>query len=376
MSKKKKGSEESYYPEWVPEGGGDAFATSVLRGMKKTGNSPKKEAPVKKKLPDTGEFVEGILDNNKTLLAKAITLIESNSADHYEQGKEIIKRLKGNFGNSLRVGITGPPGAGKSTLIEELGLHLIKFGFKVAVLAVDPSSIITKGSILGDRTRMEKLSRENKCFIRPSPSGGTLGGVSRKSRETMLLCEAAGYDVILIETVGVGQSEITVRSMVDFFLLLLFPGGGDELQGIKRGVTEIADLVVINKADGDNKVIAEKARNDYSQAVKYLLPSTEGWEREVVTCSAVEKKGIDNIWDIISSFGNSVKKSGIFEKRRNEQSWLWTLSLIDDFLKGNFFNNSSVDQKLPDVKEKILKGEILPEEGAESLLKTFFSGAK
>jgi len=366
----------SYYPEWVPEGGGDAFATSVLRGLLKPGKGSKKDSTVKRKLPDTDEFVKGILDNNKTLLAKSITLVESNSADHYEQGKEIIKRLKGNFGNSLRVGISGPPGAGKSTLIEELGLYLIKLGFKVAVLAVDPSSVFTKGSILGDKTRMEKLSRENNCFIRPSPSSGTLGGVSRKSRETMLLCEAAGYDVILIETVGVGQSEITVRSMVDFFLLLLIPGGGDELQGIKRGITEIADLVVINKADGDNKARAEKARIEYSLALKYLLPSTEGWDRQVVLCSAAEKKGIGNIWDIINSFSNNVKESGLFEKRRNEQSYQWALSLIEDFLKGNFFNNSFVDQILPNVKKKILKGEMLPEEGAEALLTAFFSKGK
>ncbi len=283
------------------------------------------------------------------------------------KGREILKKIGPEPGESLRIGITGPPGAGKSTIIEEIGLELVSLGHKVAILAVDPSSSLTGGSILGDKTRMERLSRVDDCFIRPSPSGGTLGGVTRKSRETIILCEAAGYDIILLETVGVGQSEVTVRSMVDLFILILNPGSGDELQGIKRGVMELADLIVVNKADGNNLKKAEMTRSEYSRAVHYLLPSTEGWNREVITASAIEVKGIKEIVEIAENFRNSTIKSGIFRLRRREQAFSWTISLIENFLKDDFYSNKSVRGALGNIKGKIIDGEMLPTEGAEKI---------
>ena len=266
------GNNKSYKPDWAPKNGGNEFAVNVKKGIPKVEKSLVKN--VSRYEPSVDEFVTGVSNNNKTLLAKTITLIESNSEKHFKLAKQIVQKLLPQSRNSVRIGITGVPGAGKSTFIEALGLYLIKQGHKVAVLTVDPSSSITKGSILGDKTRMENLSHEPNCFIRPSPSGETLGGVTRKSRETITVCEAAGYDIVLIETVGVGQNEIAVRSMVDFFLLIMIPGAGDELQGIKRGVIEIADALVINKAEGDNRVKAEIAKTEYSNALHYLTQNT------------------------------------------------------------------------------------------------------
>ena len=243
MDKNTKTDEKSYLPEWAIEGNEDTFASVVKLGVENPGKKMFDSRPVRTGEPSVDELTDGVRKNNKTLLARAITLVESNSPDRYSKGREILKKIGPEPGESLRIGITGPPGAGKSTIIEEIGLELVSLGHKVAILAVDPSSSLTGGSILGDKTRMERLSRIDNCFIRPSPSGGTLGGVTRKSRETILLCEAAGYDIILLETVGVGQSEVTVRSMVDLFTLILNPGSGDELQGIKRGVMELADLI-------------------------------------------------------------------------------------------------------------------------------------
>jgi len=325
----------------------------------------------KKVEPSVGEFFEGISNNNKTLLAKAITLVESNSSSYYAKGREILKRFATDNGKSLRIGITGPPGAGKSTIIEEIGLEFIKRGHKVAVLTVDPSSTLTGGSILGDKTRMERLTREKNCFIRPSPSGGTLGGVTRKSRETILLCEAAGYDIILLETVGVGQSEITVRSMVDFFALILNPGSGDELQGIKRGVMELADLIVVNKADGNNVKKAEMTKSEYSRAVHYLLPSTEGWEREVIVASAIENRGIKKFIEIAEKFRIDTKSTDIFQKRRRDQAFSWTISLVEDFLTSSFYSNKIIQKKLEEIKRKIIAGKMLPTDGAEELIKSY-----
>ncbi len=364
MNKKK-----SYKPDWAPADGGDEFAVNIKKGVTPIINSEIKN--ISKYEPSINEYVEGVLNNRRTLLAKTITLIESNSEKHFKQANKIIQKLLPKAGNSIRVGITGVPGAGKSTFIEALGLYLINKGHKVAVLTVDPSSSISKGSILGDKTRMEKLSREPNCFIRPSPAGSTLGGVTRKSRETITICEAAGYDVILIETVGVGQNEITVRAMVDFFLLLLIPGAGDELQGIKRGVVEIADTLLINKADGDNKSRAEIAKNEYSSALHYLKPKIEGWITPVETCSAIGGKGIEEFWSLVLEFVSLTKKTGYFENNRAEQSKKWFYSLIDEKLKSNFFNDSLITEMLPNFEKDIINNELFVIEAVEELFSKY-----
>lgn len=365
MSKKKS---DSYIPDWVPENPSDAFATKVVRGvmpdMKKNEKSPTQKRTHLK----IDDYVEGVLKNDLTVLARTITLIESNSPAHYEKSQEVLKKLLPYSGNSIRIGITGFPGAGKSTLIETLGLYLIKQGHKVAVLAIDPSSTITKGSILGDKTRMEKLSREKNCFIRPSPSEGTLGGVARKSRETMLVCEAAGFDVILVETVGVGQSEVTVRSMVDFFLLIMIAGAGDELQGIKKGVIELADALVINKADGENKPRALSTQAEFSMALKYIAPATKNWQTNAFICSALTGEGIENIWDVITKFKSHTKFTGTFDERRKNQSLEWVYNLVEEQIKKSFYSNSEIQKSLPKIEKDILSGKILPTAAAEVLL--------
>ncbi len=367
--------EKNNKPGWVPEKGGDAFAVKVKKGVE-TINGSRAAAPVKRSQLSTDEYVEGVLKNDKTILARTITLIESNAPEHYEKAREVLKSLLPYSGKSLRIGITGMPGSGKSTFIEILGCYLIEEGRKVAVLAVDPSSSLTKGSILGDKTRMEKLSRQANCFIRPSPTGGTLGGVTRKSRETTLVCEAAGYDVILVETVGVGQNEITVRSMVDFFLLLLIAGAGDELQAIKKGVIEIADALLVNKADGDNKARAAAARYEYSRALKYLTPVTKGWQPVVYTCSALKGEGIARIWNEIKKFETKTKKTGVFDERRNRQTVDWVFTMIDECLKESFYRNPRVNEEIPGIKEQLLKKEVLPTTAVEKLLQFFYSSRK
>ncbi|MFW5662620.1 MAG: methylmalonyl Co-A mutase-associated GTPase MeaB [Bacteroidota bacterium] len=312
-----------------------------------------------------------MLERDLGLFSRTITLVESNSREHMLKAQEVLKGLLPYTGNSVRIGITGPPGAGKSTFIEALGTFLCDNGFKVAVLAIDPSSTKTKGSILGDKTRMEKLSREKNAFIRPSPSGGTLGGVARKTRETLLVCEAAGYDVILIETIGVGQSEITVRSMVDFFMLLLLPGSGDELQGIKKGVVELADTIVINKADGDYVKRANITKNSYIQALRLLSPATKGWQTQVYTASAETGKGIGDVWSGINDFLENTKQSGIFDRRRKEQMLEWFHSMIDDRLKAIFFENDKIKDALKSKEKEIISGDITPTLAVESLIDIF-----
>ncbi len=364
MSKK----DNTYKPEWTPENAGDEFAVRVVKGVQPSRKKSHSAPSLKNNLLSVDEYVNGVLKSDRIKLARAITLVESNSPKHHQLSQEVLQKLLPHSGNSLRIGITGTPGAGKSTLIESLGMNLLKEGHKVAVLTVDPSSSISKGSILGDKTRMEKLAKEENCFIRPSPSGGTLGGVARKTRETITLCEAAGYDVILIETVGVGQSEITVRSMVDFFLLVLIPGGGDELQGIKKGVIELTDAVLINKADGKNEQLAKLSKSEYANALHYIQHATKGWQTKALTCSALKGKGIKEIWEMIKEFEIITKESGIFLQRRKEQSLEWVFRMVEDGLKDSFYNHPKVKEELPTLKEKILEGMLPATTAAEYLL--------
>lgn len=317
------------------------------------------------------DYFKGVVEGNRTILAKAITLIESNSQKHHQAAQELITNLLPYSGNSIRIGITGIPGSGKSTLIEALGLYLIEQGHRVAVLSVDPSSSVSKGSILGDKTRMERLSQQTNCFIRPSPSGGILGGVSRKTRETIIVCEAAGFNIILIETIGVGQSEIAVRSMVDFFLLVLIAGAGDELQGIKRGVIELADALLINKADGDNETRSKTAKIDYSNAIRYLRPATKGWLPKVLTASALTGKGIPELWSLIENYRNVTIENGEFYRKRKNQALEWTYRLFEDGIKDFIYNDEEIKAKLDEYKKLVLDGDILPTAAAETLLDIF-----
>ncbi len=317
------------------------------------------------------DYINGIIGKDKTTLARAITLIESNSKKHMAIAQEVIKQILPKTGKSIRIGISGVPGAGKSTFIEKFGLYLLSRGYKVAVLAIDPSSSVTRGSILGDKTRMELLSREQDCFIRPSPSGGSLGGVTRKTRESILLCEAFGYDVILVETVGVGQNEVTVRDMVDFFLLLQIAGAGDELQGIKKGVIEISDAIVVNKADGDNIQKAKLAQREYLTALHYLSPSTPGWDSKAFTCSALTGQGLPEIWKIIMRFKEITSENGFFDKRRNNQILSWVDSMIKEYLITSFYHNNDIKTIMPQLQSQLLTGNITPTNAVEHLINIY-----
>lgn len=310
----------------------------------------------KRRVLSLDDYVEGILKGDRVILSRAITLIESANPDHFEMAQAIIERCLPHSGNSLRIGITGVPGVGKSTFIESFGTMLTGMGHKLAVLAIDPSSERTKGSILGDKTRMETLSVDPHAFIRPSPSGSTLGGVARKTRETIILCEAAGFDVILVETVGVGQSETVVKSMVDFFLLLMLAGAGDELQGIKRGIMEMADGLIINKADGDNKAKAVGAQAQYRAALKLFPKNESQWDVPVEVCSALEGYAIDKIWKMILQYEALTKGNGYFEKNRTEQNVNIFYNWINFTLQNDFYNNETkareIERLLPLIRNK------------------------
>lgn len=322
------------------------------------------------------DYIDGLLSGDRSILSRAITLVESNAPAHFDLAQRVVQGVLHRTGNSVRVGITGLPGAGKSTFIEALGCNLCRSGHKPAVLAVDPSSTVTKGSILGDKTRMENLVKEPNAFIRPSPSGGTLGGLTRKSRETLLLCEAAGYDVILVETVGVGQSETTVRSMVDFFLLLVITGAGDELQGMKKGVMELADAILINKADGNNALKADMTRVEYDRILHYLRPATEGWLTKAYTCSAIMNKGIDEIWEVVMNFIKTSKESGVFLKRRKQQNLSWVYTMVEDHLLQAFYRCPNVSAKMPSIEKKIIAGCLSATGAARELLRLYNSDAE
>ncbi len=327
----------------------------------------------KRKLPTVNEFFDGIRKGDIRLLSQAVTLVESARPDHQKLAQQIIEKCLPYAGNSLRLGITGVPGAGKSTLIEALGMHIINQGGKLAVLAIDPSSERSKGSILGDKTRMEELSAEQNAYIRPSPSAGSLGGVARKTRETIILCEAAGFDTIFIETVGVGQSETAVHSMVDFFLLIMLAGAGDELQGIKRGIMEMADAIAINKADGNNIKKATMAQAEYTSALHLFPPTKSGWIPEVKTCSALKKTGISDLWDMVLKYADMTKENGYFGKRRSEQSKYWMFESINEALQSNFYHNKDITKAIEVLEEKVTNEETSSFAAAQELLNMYFN---
>lgn len=319
------------------------------------------------------EMVEGILAGNVTMLSQAVTLVESVIPEHQEKAQKVIERCLPHSGKSVRIGISGVPGAGKSTSIDEFGIHVLqRNGGKLAVLAIDPSSERSKGSILGDKTRMEKLSVHPDAFIRPSPSAGSLGGVARKTRETVILCEAAGFDKIFIETVGVGQSETACHSMVDFFLLIQVAGTGDELQGIKRGIMEISDGIVINKCDGDNVKRCEMAAQNYRNALHFFPMPESGWNRQVLTYSGFYGNGVKEVWDMVYNYFDFVKENGYFDYRRREQNKYWMYETIDNSLRNRFYNNPSIKQALLAMEKNIQDGTKTSFMAAADLLEMYY----
>jgi LAO/AO transport system kinase len=317
------------------------------------------------------EYIDGILSGDRVILSRGITIVESNLESDKILAKEIIQSILPFSGNSIRIGITGVPGVGKSTFIEAFGKHLITKGHKVGILSIDPSSQRSKGSILGDKTRMEELANLEDAYIRPSATGDTLGGVANKTGETMLLCEAAGYDVILIETVGVGQSETAVHGMTDFFLLLMLSGAGDELQGIKKGIMEMADMVVINKADGDNIKKSEMARRQYQNALHIFPQSDSGWSPAVTTASAIKNIGIDTVWDEIEKYKKLVDENGYFDKNRNQQQIQWMYNNINEELKQLFYGSKNIAKHLSVLEKDIISSKISPVKAAQLIIEEF-----
>jgi LAO/AO transport system kinase len=325
----------------------------------------------KRKEYTVSEYVEGILRGDITILSRAVTMIESARYEHQLMAQEIIERCLPYTGRSVRIGFTGVPGAGKSTSIDTFGMYIIRQGRRLAVLAIDPSSERTKGSILGDKTRMEALAREKNAFIRPSPTSGSLGGVARKTRETIILCEAAGFDTVFVETVGVGQSETAVHSMVDFFLLIQIAGAGDELQGIKRGVMEMADGIVINKADGDNIERAKLAAANFRNALHLFPPSDSGWTPQVLTYSGYFNTGIKEVWDMIDAYIAFTKSNGYFELRRNEQSKYWMYESITELLRNSFYNSPAIKSQLHETEKDVLENKLTSFVAARKLIDLF-----
>lgn len=347
-------------------------ALSESESSNKTGNvsatSAERIRNFRKNKSSEKDLLKNILKGSKTALGRSITLVESNQKSHQELAEEIIEGALPHAHNSIRIGITGVPGVGKSTFIESFGSYLIENGKKVAVLAVDPSSSVSHGSILGDKTRMEQLVTRKEAFIRPSPSGDSLGGVARKTRESILLCEAAGFDVILIETVGVGQSETTVHSMTDFFLLLKLAGAGDELQGIKRGIVEMADAIVINKADGENQKAAREAKMEFNRALQLYPPKESKWKPEVKLCSALYNEGISEVWKMIRDFETNTKENGHFQQNRLQQNKFWLYQTVNDYLKSRFYSNEKIKGALKEQLQLIEENKTTPFAAAKHLL--------
>lgn len=361
--------EAHHHPENDP-----AFkALSVNKGISDVPIvNPYQTKKAKRRNFSVAEYVAGIRQGNISVLSQAVTLVESSLPEHQAVAQEVIERCLPFTGKSVRLGITGVPGAGKSTFIEALGMHLTRKGHKLAVLAIDPSSERSKGSILGDKTRMEELSVAKNAFIRPSPSAGSLGGVARKTRESIILCEAAGFDTIFVETVGVGQSETAVHSMVDFFLLLQLAGTGDELQGIKRGIMEMADGIAINKCDGSNIEKAMLAKAQFKNAL-HLFPLAEsGWSPEVIPCSAIENNGIDEIWSMVERFVEFTKRNGFFEYHRNQQSKYWMYETIDEQLRSRFYRNPSIQELVGQLEQQVLSNEVSSFIAAKKLLEEYY----
>jgi len=322
----------------------------------------------RKKSHSTSELIEGVLQGNKTSLSRAITLIESAASKHQSQARDIIEACLPYSNQSIRIGITGVPGVGKSTFIEQFGMLLVQDKHKVAVLAIDPTSTVSKGSILGDKTRMEELVKEPNAFIRPTASGESPGGVARKTREAIILCEAAGFTIIIIETVGVGQSETVVHSMTDFFLLLKLSGAGDELQGIKRGIIEMADAIVINKADGENVKAAKYAQAEFNRALHYYPIKESNWTPKTLVCSALNNKGITEIWKLVSKYISETRKNNYFEKKRKEQNNFWLLQTLESSIKSNFYNNPTIQKELKKQLKLLNENKTTPFEAANYLL--------
>ena len=318
------------------------------------------------------EYTNGIIAGNRMILSRAITLIESNLPADKQLAQAVLEAILPQTGKAIRIGITGVPGVGKSTFIETFGKYLTSLNKKIAVLAIDPSSQLTKGSILGDKTRMEELAHEPLAYIRPSPTGASLGGVTYKTRETMLLCEAAGFEVVIVETVGVGQSETYVHGMVDFFLLLMLAGAGDELQGIKKGIMEMADLIAITKADSGNELQANVAKNEYESALHTFPPDGSGWFPEVVLCSATQKKGIAEIWELVEKHREMLSKNGKFAENRQKQNLSWMHDFIKQSLEQNFYTNPNVSTKIKDIQKAVSEGKKLPIHAGLELLEIFY----
>jgi LAO/AO transport system kinase len=318
------------------------------------------------------DFINGIVSSDRVVLSQAITLLESTRPEHQALAQEVLEACLRHSTNSIRIGITGAPGVGKSTFIEAFGLQAIAKGKQVAVLAIDPSSQVGKGSILGDKTRMAQLSQHENAFIRPSPAGNSLGGVARRTRETIFLCEAAGFDMILVETVGVGQSEIAVRSLVDCFVLLLLPGAGDELQGIKRGIVEMADVLAVNKADGDQADLAKRSQRAYQNALHLFSTKPSGWIPQVLTCSATTGAGMNKIWELIEKFRTFTQSNGFFDRQRREQARHWLYETLETQLKAAFYNDAQVQLHLKNIEQQVIAGSLSSTKGAAELLQLFF----